>query len=664
MFFIRIESYCPVRKSGPTTMPSPKEFNRSYRIRGVLTSTVSHVQPAGTKNPKHQLKAITMSDNKPQHHIPPHNCRLLCDARETRTLLSVGLAQVVNTYLPRSRTMPTSVSRRLSAQAVAFLFFLAVLVASVSDVRAGNTYYTLSLPSLSNAGGYCSMTLTGYLTTDGTTGLLSTSDLTAMTYLSVSIPPYPGSGSAWANASFSGGIFATPTTIYMLPGSSMDFSAPASLNDGGTVAPGEIDASYAFTPPYLTIYARMAEGGYGVGGGGNYDGWSVDPVTGGLAIASATSLWASAVNGSWSESTEWTGEVPNAIGVWAVIAAPTRSQLTVTLDSPQTIGGLVLGNAYSNTVGYTLIGNGSNTLTLNSPGNGATIAVTDGRHVINAPVVLANNLLVISGSTKAWMLGFGTASSISDNGIGYSLTMSGADGTLILSGSNTYSGGTTVSAGVLTFLNREAQPNSGTTTVAAGATLGLGVGSNANLYGSADLDKLFAGTMSNVTSDLDSNGGIDTTAGNFTYASNIPYTTVGLTKLGPNTLTLTGSNAYTGRTTISGGTLQLGDGSPGHDGITLTGNIVNNAALVYNLNGNQTYSGLVSGNGSLTKAGIGTLTLANNCSTYSGATVIRGGVLQLQPSGARAAPRAVPWLITRSTTAPPPMSAAMATTAP
>ena len=212
-----------------------------------------------------------------------------------------------------------------------------------------------------------------------------------------------------------------------------------------------------------------------------------------------------------------------------------------------------------------------------------------------------------------------------------SLVMNGS-GTQVLAGSNTYTGGTTVNQGVLTYLTRTAQPKSGTTTVAAGATLGLGVGTSSNLYGAADLDSLFAGTILSVNNDPNSNVGIDTSAGNFTYAPNFPPTTMGLTKLGANTLTLTGSNTnYSGPTAINGGTLQLGDGTAGHD-VSLSGNVVDNAVLVYNLQGSQTYSGAISGSGSLTKTGIGTLTLGNN-NAYSGPTVITGGTLQLLSGG-------------------------------
>ena len=55
--------------------------------------------------------------------------------------------------------------------------------------------------------------------------------------------------------------------------------------------------------------------------------------------------------------------------------------------------------------------------------------------------------------------------------------------------------------------------------------------------------------------DPGANIGIDTTAGNFTYATAMEMSRLGLAKLGSNTLTLTGSNSYTGGTTITGGTL-------------------------------------------------------------------------------------------------------------
>ncbi|MFY3968582.1 autotransporter-associated beta strand repeat-containing protein, partial [Achromobacter ruhlandii] len=61
-----------------------------------------------------------------------------------------------------------------------------------------------------------------------------------------------------------------------------------------------------------------------------------------------------------------------------------------------------------------------------------------------------------------------------------------------------------------------------------------------------------------------------------------------VTKQGANTLTLTANNDHTGGTTIAAGTLRLGDG--GATG-SVTGAIVNNAALVFDRSDAATYGG-------------------------------------------------------------------------
>ena len=96
---------------------------------------------------------------------------------------------------------------------------------------------------------------------------------------------------------------------------------------------------------------------------------------------------------------------------------------------------------------------------------------------------------------------------------------------------------------------------------------------------------------------------------------------------------LTGANTYTGGTTITSGTLQLGDGTSGHDG-TIAGSptVEDDSALVYNLYGNSTYSGTINGPGTVTKNGPGTLILTNQ-NSYTGNTTINGGELVGVTSG-------------------------------
>ena len=105
------------------------------------------------------------------------------------------------------------------------------------------------------------------------------------------------------------------------------------------------------------------------------------------------------------------------------------------------------------------------------------------------------------------------------------------------------------------------------------------------------------------------NGGakIDTNGFNLSLAAALLHSTIagdaatdgGLTKSGAGTLTLAGANTYTGGTTISGGTLQLGDGTSANS--TVLGNIVNNATLALANPNAQTFGGVISGSGGLSR---------------------------------------------------------------
>ena len=119
------------------------------------------------------------------------------------------------------------------------------------------------------------------------------------------------------------------------------------------------------------------------------------------------------------------------------------------------------------------------------------------------------------------------------------------------------------------------------------------------------------------------------TLGTPTWAANVSG---GLTKLGTGALTLTSANTYTGATSVNAGTLQLGDGIAGHDGSIASASLVNQGTLNYNLFGNQTYAGAISGSGSLGKSGAGTLTLTGS-SSYGGTTAVHAGGLVVDSGG-------------------------------
>ncbi|PWU11447.1 MAG: hypothetical protein C5B50_23310 [Verrucomicrobia bacterium] len=124
-------------------------------------------------------------------------------------------------------------------------------------------------------------------------------------------------------------------------------------------------------------------------------------------------------------------------------------------------------------------------------------------------------------------------------------------------------------------------------------------------------------------------------ANNSTYNYTISGTgsiggTGSLVKQGSGTLTLATANAYLGGSTISAGTLQLGDGASNNGSVV--GNIVDSANLTFANPSAQTYSGVISGGGTLTVSGPGTETL-NAVQTFSGALTVSGGGLTIGASG-------------------------------
>ena len=195
---------------------------------------------------------------------------------------------------------------------------------------------------------------------------------------------------------------------------------------------------------------------------------------------------------------------------------------------------------------------------------------------------------------------------------GGTLTKLGA-GSLALTAANTYTGGTTLGGGTLSLGNANAIGTTGTIAF-AGGTLQY---TSAN---STDYSSRFS-TAANQAYSIDTNGQSVTLATALTSSGGT------LTKLGSGALTLTAAESYTGGTTISAGTLQLGNGTISHDG-SVTGNIADSAAVLYDLYGTQTYAGVISGAGSLTMSGSGTLILIA-ANTYGGGTTVSGGKLQL-----------------------------------
>ncbi|MBZ9875018.1 autotransporter-associated beta strand repeat-containing protein, partial [Mesorhizobium sp. BR1-1-9] len=208
--------------------------------------------------------------------------------------------------------------------------------------------------------------------------------------------------------------------------------------------------------------------------------------------------------------------------------------------------------------------------------------------------------------------GGGTFDTDSATSLALNGTMSGAGpltkeggGTLVLSGANSYQGGTFI--------------NGGTVQITADANLGDAAG-KVTFDGGTLYQQGPASFITSRDATLQSGGGT------FQLDSTVQWDGAidgagALTKTGPGALILGADNSYAGGTTISSGILMLGTG--GTTG-SIQGDVVDNGTLSFNRSDLYPFSGTISGSGGVTQDGTGnTVLTADN--TYTGTTLIAGG---------------------------------------
>ncbi len=277
-------------------------------------------------------------------------------------------------------------------------------------------------------------------------------------------------------------------------------------------------------------------------------------------------------------------------------------------------------------------------------GRGGTFTVTDptwsggANHILGTDIygsfanVYPSAALTISGGTNIIHgdegSGFGSGSvevQMAPGNVGLEFAGTGSP-TLTLSSDD-------VAAGIL-FLNADLSftGSSGTASILNGNKLqDNGDGTWTDL-GSAGTN---AGTLelSATTRTFDINNG--TAAVDMLIGARINGTGGGMIKQGAGTLALTGANTYTGATTISAGTLQLGIGGA-TGSLSPSSAITNNGTLTFNrsnaLSQGTDFSNTIGGSGGIVQAGAGTTTLSSTGNSYSGGTTVNAGTLAVTGS--------------------------------
>ncbi len=294
----------------------------------------------------------------------------------------------------------------------------------------------------------------------------------------------------------------------------------------------------------------------------------------------------------------------NVIGSSSTTA---NSTLIVANAQPSTFGGVIQDQLGAGSMTLALASKGSLTLTganTYSGGtsiNGGVLTVSNDGNLGTGPLTFAGGALQISSgasfaSTKNITINSGVNATIDPNSSaiatfggaisgGGGLTATGA-GTVILTGpNNTYSGGTTIISGNLQVGNGSQS-----------GSLPGNVTSNGTLAFDPTSSFVFAGAISG------------------TGVVNV---------LGGTTIFTSALNTYSGRTTIAGGTLQIGNGTLSG---SLPGSVTDNGLLVFNPGGNFTASNGISGSGSVQiSSGVVTLSGING---YQGNTIVSAGVLR------------------------------------
>ncbi|EEM3367606.1 fibronectin-binding autotransporter adhesin ShdA [Salmonella enterica subsp. enterica serovar Enteritidis] len=329
-----------------------------------------------------------------------------------------------------------------------------------------------------------------------------------------------------------------------------------------------------------------------------------------------------------STGLSWYAGAKSARAAHGTFTVDAGSTFTVTSELDET-------TATSDWNGSKLTKQGDGTLILSNTGNDYGDTEIDGGILAakDAAALGTGDVTIAESATLALSQG-----TLDNNVTGEGQIVKSGSDELMVTGDNTYSGGTTISGGTLTADHADSL---GTGAVANSGVLQVGEGELENtLSGSGSLVKTGTGELT-LSGDNTYSGGTTITGGTLTAdhadslgsgdIDNSGVLKVGegdlentlsgsgsLVKTGTGELTLSGGNDYSGGTTIIGGTL-----TADHADSLGTGAVANSGVLQV---GEGELENTLSGSGSLVKTGTGELTLSGD-NSYSGGTTIIGGTL-------------------------------------
>jgi autotransporter-associated beta strand protein len=319
---------------------------------------------------------------------------------------------------------------------------------------------------------------------------------------------------------------------------------------------------------------------------------------------------------SWGTPGNWqSGLIPGAAGDIANFGSATANNETINLDQNRSLGLLTISNGGGGN--YTFAGNGF-TLTLDGSGAGALVTNSTGNNIISAPVNINDAALISAGAGTS--LNFSGV--VSSTG-GQSVTFgSGGSGTIVLSNTNTFTGGVTIAGGrvsVATVNNASTNgPLGNQTSVTLGAA-GENVGTLEYTGGNASSNMPFiTATGGGGSVQVDTAAAVLTLSGSITGSGSFGTS-------GPGTVALTSAgNNFSGGLNLNNGTLRAANANSGVIG---SGNVTFGASNTptLDLNGNSPTTGFLSGTGSNglvtngAASGVSTLTLSNSgTATFAG----------------------------------------------